>query len=135
MTIDVETQAFLAKAEEALASAASEFATGRFNCSANRSYFACFLAAVTALLRAGLVTIAPGRQLGHDFVQSQFVGQLINRRKTYPSQLREVLARLLTLRQIADYEPASVSRTQASRALSRANEFVSEVRAKGGETL
>ena len=66
---------FLAKAEEALAGAESEFANSRYNNCANRSYYACFLAAIAALVREG---IEPRAQWGHEFVQSQFVGQLLD---------------------------------------------------------
>jgi len=40
---------------------------------------------------------------GHDFVQAAFIGQLINRRKAYPTTLRTTLERNFALRQTADY--------------------------------
>lgn len=122
------SEIFLQKAEESLAGAESEFANGRYNNCANRSYYACFQAAIAALIRAG---IQPrGVQWGHDFVQAEFVGQLINRRKLYPAALRDALVRNLGLRQTADYRKDQVTHTQASRALRRAREFVSAVRAE-----
>ena len=42
---------YLAKAEESLRTAESEFANGRYNSCANRCYYACFQAAIAALLR------------------------------------------------------------------------------------
>ncbi len=73
---------FLAKAEESLAGAESEFVSGCYNNCANRCYYACFQAAIAALQQAGIR--ARGGQWGHDFVQAQFIGQLINRRRLYP---------------------------------------------------
>lgn len=133
MTIDIELQAWLAKAEENLASAASEFANGRYNACANRCYYACFQAAIAVLLRAGIRPQAASGDWGHAFVQFQFAGQLIARRKTYPAALRDSLPRLLTLRETADYEATPVSRIQASRAVTRAQEFLAAMR-RGGET-
>jgi uncharacterized protein (UPF0332 family) len=64
--------AFLEKALENLAAAASELAAGRYNSSANRSYYAAFHGAICALARAGIRP--PGREgyWGHDFGQAQF---------------------------------------------------------------
>src|SRR5215207_578497 len=78
MITDVESQAYIAKAQENLASAASELVNGRYNACANRAYYAAFQAAIVALLQAG---IHPPRDAwGHDFVQAQFAGQLVMRR-------------------------------------------------------
>jgi uncharacterized protein (UPF0332 family) len=118
---------FLAKAEESLAGAENEFANGRYNNCANRCYYACFQAAIAALLRADRSPRNPRGQWGHDFVQAEFIGQLINRRKVYPSNLREVLERSYMLRQLADYQAEFVTKAQASRALSRARQFVETI--------
>ena len=66
---------YLAKAEESLRTAESEFANGRYNSCANRCYYACFQAAIAALLAEG---IRARGQWSHEFVQGQFVGVLIN---------------------------------------------------------
>src|SRR5882724_10006373 len=65
---------YLAKATESLLTAESEFANGRYNSGANRCYYACFQAAIAALLREG---IRPRGQWSHAFVQAQLVGVLI----------------------------------------------------------
>lgn len=135
MTAQEDVDVYLSKAQESLASAQSEFANGRYNSCANRCYFACFQAAVAALVRGGVVSAGPRAQLGHAYVQAQFAGGLVNRRKQYPGQLRDVLPQLGSLRQTADYESVSVTMTRASRALSRANEFVTTVLSKGGGNL
>ncbi len=66
------------------------------------SYYACFQAAVAALLREG---VGPqGGYWGHEYVPAQFGGVLINRRHRYPTDLRGGLERGYILRQTADYE-------------------------------
>src|SRR5687767_7215632 len=95
---------FLAKAEESLARAESEFANRRYNNCANRCYYACFQAAISALIQADIRPRNPQGQWGHDFVQAEFIGQLINRRKLYPSVIRDILERTLILRHTADYQ-------------------------------
>lgn len=127
----MESELFLEKAEESLAGAESEFANGRYNNTANRCYYACFQAAIAALVAAGVR--ARGREWGHAFVQAQFAGELIHRRKQYPAQLRDTLGRNLLLRQTADYGPGRVTQTEASRALRRTREFVAAIQARGGE--
>src|SRR2546428_5200683 len=80
---------YLAKATESLLTAESEFVNGRYNSCANRCYYACFQAAIAALLREG---IRPRGQWSHAFVQAQLVGVLINQRKRYDPQLRRGLS-------------------------------------------
>jgi uncharacterized protein (UPF0332 family) len=120
---------FLAKATESLQTAESEFANGRYNSCANRCYYACFQAAIAALLLEG---IRPRGQWSHEFVQAQLVGVLINQRKRYDPELRRVLADNQMLRDKADYRAAFVTATQASRALRRTRTFVAAVRQRGG---
>ena len=115
---------FLRKAQESLAGAESEAANARYNNCANRCYYACFQAAVSALLRAGIRPPGAHREWSHAFVPAQFAGQLITRRKRYPIQLRDTLGRAYRLRQIADYEEQIIPQVQAARMLRRAEEFV-----------
>ena len=120
---------YLAKANESLQTAESEFANGRYNSCANRCYYACFQAAIAALLREG---IRPRGQWSHEFVQAQLVGVLINQRKRYDRELRRVLSDNQILRDQADYRAELVSATQASRALRRSRLFVAAIRQRGG---
>src|SRR5688572_13297944 len=120
---------YLAKATESLQTAESEFANGRYNSCANRCYYACFQAAIAALLREG---IRPRGQWSHEFVQAQLVGVLINQRKRYDRELRRVLADNQILRDQADYRPELVTATQASRALRRSRMLVAAIRQRGG---
>src|SRR5918912_1590008 len=132
MPPDIAIQTFWEKALENLDSAASEFSNRRYNASANRAYYAVFQAAIVALMRSG---IRPGgSKWSHAFVQAQFAGQLISKRKMYPSALRDTLPRLEELRVHADYETIHVSQTQAQRALRRAREFIDAI-ARGGEKV
>jgi uncharacterized protein (UPF0332 family) len=117
-----EYRPYLDKAVESPAGAKSEFANGRFNNCANRCYYACFQAAIAALMSAG---IRPRRgQWSHEFVPSQFNGVLINRRHVYPAELRDVLGRTYILRQKADYAEDVISRNDADRALQRAQSYL-----------
>ena len=119
---------YLAKAEESVLGAESEFGYGRYNNAANRCYYACFQAAISALQHAGMAPGGRSREWGHAFVQAEFVGRLINRRRQYPPSLRQVLARNLTLRHTADYAPDQVTERQVSRALQRTRDFFAAVR-------
>jgi uncharacterized protein (UPF0332 family) len=124
---------YLRKAEDSLAGATSEYANGRYDNSANRAYYACFQAAIAALLREGIGTPSQAEQWGHDYVQARFAGELINRRKRYPATFRDILVRGLALRQTADYKTQRVSDVRASRSLARAHEFVMTITASEGE--
>src|SRR5688572_3383186 len=120
---------YLTKAVESLLTAETESINGRYNSCANRCYYACFQAAIAALLSEG---IRPSGQWNHPFVQAQFVGVLINQRKRHDAQLRRVLADNQNLRDKADYRPELVTATQASRALRRPRLFVTTIRQRGG---
>src|SRR5665811_372145 len=95
---------YLAKASERREGAASQLATGRVNNCANRAYYACFQAAIAARLAAGIPTRSSRGHFRHPTVHAQFVEQLINRRRRYPSTLRTVLTDTMKLREEADYE-------------------------------
>ena len=123
------TDIYLEKAKESLNSAESELANRRYNCSANRAYYACFQAAIAVLIPRGLV---PREHWNHQLVQSRFAGDLVARRKHYPSQLADIFNRLMLLRHDADYKATMVSHKQATRAIRDAQQFVTTV-LKGGE--
>ena len=129
--MEQDTTIYLIKATESLQTAESEFANGRYNSCANRCYYACFQAAIAALLSDG---IRSSGQWSHEFVQGQFVGVLINRRHLYATELRRVLSDNQHLREKADYRPELVNATQARRALARTRTFVAAIRQRGGVT-
>lgn len=124
---------WLEKADENLEAAQSEFVNRRYNSCANRAYYACFQAAIYALSQAGIRPRGGREQWGHDFVQAHFNGQLINRRKLYPTAIRSTLNQTYTLRERADYTTDRVNEVRAARAVGRSEEFVQAIMA-GGET-
>lgn len=120
-----EAEYFLRKAQESLASAQSDLDAGRFNSTANRSYYAAFQAAVAAL---STESIRPEGAAGweHRFVMSQFPGRLI-RRKLYPGGLRNTLNVLFQSRLTADYRVTSVSRKGATGSIALARRMLESV--------
>ena len=130
--IDLAVETFLRKAENSLDGAASEFANGRVDNCANRAYYACFQAAIAALVHEGIGTSSQAEHWGHDYVQARFIGELVNRRKRFPAVLGETLIKGLALRQTADYRLQRVSEVRASRGLARSEEFVVSVRSSVG---
>lgn len=118
------------KAKDSLQGAESEFTQARFDNAVNRAYYACFQAAVAALLAADVpMQTAGGGVTSHQSVHSHFAGLLVQRRKLYSSHLRNVLQDLLRDRTIADYHSISVSATRANRALQLSQTFVGEIEA------
>lgn len=67
------------------------------------------IAAIQALREAGLTPPGARATWSHDQLQATFTRELINRRKRYPSGLRDVLPRVYKLRQNADYTRDMVS--------------------------
>lgn len=118
---------WLQKATENVQAASSELAGQRYNSCANRAYYATFQAAIWALAHEGIRPRGQDRYWGHDFVQAQFSGALINRRKAYPASLRSTLTDLYRLRVQADYETTLVDEIRAYRAVRKAREFVNAV--------
>ena len=115
---------FLDKARESLEGARLAHEGGRFNNSANRSYYACFQAAIHALIVAGIVVARRDTQWNHGSIQGQFNGLLINRRHRYTADLRMILSDNYEVRAQADYSDNPVSEIVALRALRRAERFV-----------
>lgn len=131
--MDDQRGVYLAKAAESLAGAEVAFAGRRYNNCANRCYYACFQAAIAALMEAGIRPPGGARGAwGHAFVKAEFAGRLVYRRKRYPTALRDVLEQTLQARQRADYRVETVGQAQAARGLDRARRFVGAIQG-GGE--
>jgi uncharacterized protein (UPF0332 family) len=128
------SDAFLTRAAESLAGAESEFDHARYNNAANREYFACFHAAIAALDLAGVRSPDGKREWTHAFVQAQFSGLLVNRRKRYSAEMRDTLNTARTLRERADYDTQPVGATQVARTLRRVRAFVATVAEREGAT-
>ena len=105
----------------------SEFVNERYNSCANRCYCAAYQAAIAALLQAGIRPRDPQGAWSHAFVQAQFAGELVHRRKRYPAAFRNTLVSLHALRRTADYESAPVNPTRVSRALRHARDVVRSI--------
>ena len=118
---------YLAKAQESVTGARSEFEASRFNNCANRSYYAVFQAGIHALILEGVRLPGGGTAWSHSFVDSNFSGLLVNRRHRYETSLRGVIADNRTLREDADYSTGNVSAVRASRVLQRAERLVAAV--------
>lgn len=125
--MDEFIESYLAKARESLEGAESEWANGRYNNAANRSYYACCQAAIHGLAEAGIRPIGTAAEWKHAAVQAAFAGVLIGRRKLYPGELRDALMQTMRLRHTADYQLDRVTDVQATRALRLAARFVSAV--------
>ena len=120
-----DADAFLAKAEESLASAEDDFAKGRFNSCARNAYYAAFQVAVAALLHAGIQ--AP-HSWGHGYVAGRFSAILMRQRRIYPPRFRRLLPDALELRTNADYSDRATSTRKARDTLSSSREVVTLVR-------
>lgn len=82
---------------------------------------------MAALLVEGLRPLSPRGAWSHEFVQSQFNGLLIGRRKRYPLLLRRVLRDTMEVREKADYTPSPVSARVAARVLQAGQTLVAAV--------
>ncbi len=111
---------FLNKAKENLTAARICFDNGLYNACANRSYYAALHAVVAALAHRGISR----DKIDHGQVQADFSGELIKRRKVYPSRFKSCLPDLQFVRNQADYSSESVSRQRAYKRLSLSEEFV-----------
>ena len=122
---------YLTKAVESLQSAESDFRASRYNSCANRCYYACFQAAVAALVHEGIRS-SSGRWK-HSFVHSAFAGSLINRMALYPTVLRRTLTDLQLQRNRANYTTDLISEFEAYYGLRECRTFVSAIQDVLGE--
>ena len=114
---------YLWKALASLSGAELELARDYFNNAVNRAYYACYQAAVAALVAEG-VTPDLENFWPHDVVHAQFAQLLIDTRGCYPRELRVTLKVVFDERLKADYEPDVIGRATAAEAVSRARAFV-----------
>ena len=125
---------YLEKAVESLDGAASELVNGRYTNCANRCYYSCFQAAIYGLAEAGVQPAGARATWSHETLQGAFARELISRRKVYSGDLRSVLLRNQELRLTADYEPHTVTQTQALRALRRTETFIEAIQRRGARS-
>ena len=123
-----EKHDWLNKAQQSLRGAESEFTFARYDNAANRAYYACFQAAIAALMDAGIYPEGQQETWSHAAVQSAFARELIHRRKMYPAEIGSILLDTITVRDQADYSIKYTSEIRAKRALDKAHTFLSAVR-------
>lgn len=117
-----ESERYLRKAHESLASAAADVRAKRYNSAANRAYYAAFQAAVAALIHWRIRSVDTDWE--HRFVSAEFSSKLIKRRKVFMRDLAKVLPELFQLRIEADYRSLETSSGAARKASVRADGFV-----------
>ena len=111
---------FLIKSEENLCIADLSFERDCYNACVNRAYYAVLQAAIAALEKEGIKE----ERVNHAWVQSEFNGKLIKRRKKYPSKLKSTLTELQLSRNIADYKNKCISKKIALKRLASAREMI-----------
>jgi uncharacterized protein (UPF0332 family) len=119
---------FFQKSQENLEAAQILFEQKLYNASANRAYYASFQTAVAALASQGVKS----DKNSHSWVQANFNGEFIRKRKICPGRLKSYLPDLLSVRNRADYKSESISRKAASKQLIKAEEFVKTVKKEFG---
>lgn len=111
-----------AKATEALESAQSECAAGRYSFAMNRAYYACFYALTSVLLAEGL------RFVKHSGVRAALHRSLVKAGRVHPRWGR-FYDRIFENRQRGDYqELVTFEEVQVVEALEEARGFVAEMR-------
>jgi uncharacterized protein (UPF0332 family) len=118
-------QNWLDKANENLAAAQLCFDHGHINACANRLYYGMFQAGIAAMVKHGL--LKPDAEVGHDWLQANFAGQLIRHRKVFPAKFRSFLYEVYRVRVEADYKLSFVSKKVAAGELKKAKEFINAI--------
>lgn len=111
------------KANESLKAAEHCYTEGLYNSSVSRAYYSMYQAAQAALEGAEIIRA----EWTHAGLLATFANELTRRRKLYSAFLARDLNVVQDLRHTADYRDSDVSRRQATRALAKAREFVSQV--------
>ena len=116
---------WIAKSEENLTAAELCLEYDLRNASVNRAYYAMFQAAIAALTKFGIPR--RGKRWGHGYVQVQFSGALIQRRKVFPNRFKDALPDIIAYRNEADYGTIQISSAIANRTLRLAQNFVQQI--------
>jgi uncharacterized protein (UPF0332 family) len=120
---------YLNKARASIAGAELELEHRYYDSAVNRAYYACYQAAVAALVAEGVPPVVE-RYWPHDIVHVRFPSVLIDERGRYPRSQRGTLKAIFDERLKADYEPDNVSPSTAGEAVRRARVFVDLVSAQ-----
>jgi uncharacterized protein (UPF0332 family) len=115
-------QFWMTKADQALASAHSEFAAKRYDFAANRIYYACFYAASAVLLQAGRKFVK------HTGVRGALYQNLVRPGKL-DAKWGKLYDRIFDARQSSDYlELFEIGEPEVSELLRGADGFVTEMK-------
>lgn len=114
----------ITKANESLKAAEHCYREGLYNSSVSRAYYSMYQAAQAALEDAGLMRA----EWTHGGLHATFAHELTRRRKVYSTFLARDLNVMQDLRHTADYRDSDVSKSQATRALIKAREFVGQIK-------
>lgn len=93
-----------------------------YNACANRAYYSMYHAAIAILIARGFPPTQ--KQIDHNWVQSTFARELINRKKIFPGKIGKYLLDAQIIRNDADYDEASINKKKAKRQLTRCQEFI-----------
>jgi hypothetical protein len=69
-------------------------------------------------------------KVGHDWLQTNFSGQLIKHRKVFPAKFRSYLSEAYWLRVVADYEMRPAGKDDVTRQLKKTKEFIAAINAE-----
>ncbi len=116
-------EAFMRKARNNLAAARHCYDAGLYDAAANRAYYAAFQGAVAVLAHYGVRK----DRLDHEWVQAEFSGRLIQRRKIFTGKIRSYLSDMQAVRDIADYSRENVSKKSARNQIRKAEEIIQEI--------
>jgi uncharacterized protein (UPF0332 family) len=119
---------FIEKALESLKAAGLLYDSECHNSCVSRCYYAMFQIAIAALLNEGIKL--PEGSLKHEWVQSQFSGLLVWRRKIYSDEYANYLHSALSIRIDADYKHEKVSKNKTQDLLKKTKKFVEEIKGK-----
>jgi uncharacterized protein (UPF0332 family) len=116
----------LQKAKENLLDAEEAYLGKRYNACVNRAYYSIFQSALAVLMYEKYL---PTREENyrHDFVQAEFIGKLIKKKKVFRQELGGYFNYVLVMRQVADYRFTMISEGVANRCLHHAREFVKSI--------
>ncbi len=117
---------YLAKAQKSLAGAELELANKLYNNAVNRAYYACYQAAIAALIAEGFRPPVENFW-SHDHVQAEFPARLVDERKAYSREFRATLKAVFDERLKADYEPELIGAASAAAAVQHAQRFVGQI--------
>ncbi len=125
-----EWRAYLDKALENLRACEALCNQGSFNATANRAYYAGYLAELAALQRFDLLKLPDTGGWRHKAVINTFAARLVKGRRLFDLSMHERISALEASRIKADYTPRHVTGQEARRCVTLAQEMVETIQQK-----